>query len=114
MKACHISELLGTFLFLTVILFTVKYCSENKVSHLAPIIISLGLMVSIYVCISAGGGGHLNPVVSLSMYLDNKLKTRDFIGNVCCQGLGAIVALVVFWYVVDSKQDKIIEYTETN
>ena len=72
--------LIGTFIFLSVILTT---------GEALPI--GLALAVAIYF----GGkvsGGNYNPAVSTMMYLKHKLDTSHYIGYVIAQILGGIAA----------------------
>ena len=41
-------------------------------------------------------GGHLNPVVSLVMFINNKIKLDKFIQYVIAQSVGGVLALSYF------------------
>lgn len=79
-----LTEFIGTFIFLTVILATGQ-----------AIPIGLALAVAIYF----GGkisGGHFNPAVSTMMLVKGSISVETFIGYVIAQVLGGLVALM-FW-----------------
>lgn len=79
-----VTEFIGTFIFLSVILTTGE-----------AIPIGLALAVAIYF----GGkvsGGHFNPAVSTMMLMNGKLTLERFAGYVIAQLLGGLVAL---WFI---------------
>ena len=80
----YIVELVGTFIFLSVILKTGN-----------PIAIAISLAAVIYF----GGyvsGGHFNPAVSFMMYLHNKINIENMVIYIISQLIGAALA---FYYV---------------
>jgi len=86
-------ELVGTFVFLSVILTS----AFGKVGEqgLAGVPIGLALMAAIFF----GGnvsGGHFNPAVSTMMMLGNKLSRADFLPYVVAQLLGGVLALTMY------------------
>ena len=85
----YITEFIGTFIFLSIILNVVK--NKSNMKEYAPLAIGLGLTG----VIQWGGyisGGNFNPAVSLMFYLEDKLSKNDFAGYVGAQLLGAIAA----------------------
>ena len=90
-----LAEMLGTFLFFSVILSTVSSDkNECSSSFLAPIAIAVGLLAAIYF----GGkisGGHFNPAVSIMMYVKGKLAGDITILYIAAQILGGLVALMI-------------------
>ena len=81
-----IAELIGTFIFLSVIIITVN---TNK--SLAWIQIGLALSVCILL-IGMISGGHMNPAVSLMFNLNQSLSTNDLLSYWIAQFLGGILA----------------------
>lgn len=79
-----ISEFLGTFLFLGVIL-----ASKDA------LIIGIGLIAAI-VLTTKFSGGNLNPVVSLMLFVDGKLDLLTMISYMIAQSLGGLTALWFF------------------
>lgn len=91
----YLAELIGTFLFVATIGFTVV--KPGDAGALAPLAIGSALMVMVY----AGGhisGGHFNPAVTLAVFLRGKLAASDVLPYWIAQVLGAIGAafLVLF------------------
>jgi aquaporin Z len=79
-----LSEFLGTFFFLSVILAT---------GEAIPIAIALGAAIFLTAKVS---GGNLNPAVSTMLFAKGDLDAATFIGYVIAQVLGGLAAL--FFY----------------
>ena len=77
-------ELIGTFIFLSVILIT---------GEAIPIGLTLAAMIFWGGKIS---GGAFNPAVTLALYLNKKLSPTQLIGYILAQTLGAIMAFYFF------------------
>jgi aquaporin Z len=77
----YFAEFLGTFVFLSVILTVGE-----------PIPVAVALLASIYL-VGNISGAHVNPVVSVSMYLNDKLSSSDLGGFVVAQLLGGVAAV---------------------
>ncbi len=84
----YITEFIGTFFFLSIILNSLK---RNTGMASIPVAIGLGLIAAI---ILAGptSGAHLNPVVSLVTYLNNNMSQTDLIYYIVAQCAGAVAA----------------------
>lgn len=76
------TEAVGTFIHLAAILIT-----DN------PIAIGVSLATVFYIA-SKVSGAHVNPVVSLAEYFNNKLDFNTLVGYILAQSLGAILALL--------------------
>ena len=77
----YFAEFLGTFVLLSVILTVGE-----------PIPVATALLAVIYFSQKISGA-HVNPVVSVSMYLNNKLSSSDLGGFVVAQLLGGVAAV---------------------
>jgi aquaporin Z len=77
-------ELIGTFIFLSVILIT---------GEAIPIAIALAAMIYWGGKIS---GGAFNPAVTLALYLNKKLNTVQLVGYMIAQFIGAVLAFYFF------------------
>lgn len=90
-----LAEMLGTFLFFSVILTTVSNDINNSsASFLASIAIAVGLLAAIYF----GGkfsGGHFNPAVSIVMFFKGNIPLMTAIGYIISQIIGGLLALLV-------------------
>jgi glycerol uptake facilitator-like aquaporin len=89
-----ISEILGTMIFLLVIL-TISF-RDTTISGLAPIMIGLGLAISVYIGIGLGGNAHFNPVVSAVMGVNGSVTAGEAFIHVICQFIGAGLAYGLF------------------
>jgi len=83
-------ELVGTFIFLSVIIITGN-----------PLAIGLTLAAVIWFG-GAVSGGHFNPAVNLLMLLNKKMNTTDFISQTLAQFIGA--ALAFYYYTLTKKK----------
>jgi aquaporin Z len=91
-----IAELVGTFIFVLVILCSIKNLSDLKSHSTIPIVVGLGLTVALFVSLGLGGDGHLNPAVSSVVLAKGELTTMSFAGYVGAQVAGALIALGVY------------------
>jgi aquaporin Z len=80
-----IAEFLGTLLFVLSIL----------ASGGNPLFIGLTLAVIIFFAAKTSGG-HVNPAVSLAMYLRKRLSMNDLVGYIAAQLLGAATSVYLF------------------
>lgn len=85
-----LAEFLGTFFFLSVILFVGK-----------PIPIAVALLASIY-SFGSISGGHFNPAVSSMMLVKGDIDVVKFLMYVIAQILGGLTALA--WYMTNKKK----------
>ncbi len=86
-----IAEIIGTFVFLSVIITNVNFGKINP-SDQAWIRISLGLGISILL-VGYISGAHLNPAVSFMFYLNKDLSLQGLFTYVVAQLIGATCAL---------------------
>jgi aquaporin Z len=80
----YLVELIGTFIFLSVILIT---------GEAIPIAIALAAMIYWGGKIS---GGAFNPAVTLALYLNKKLNAVQLVGYMIAQFIGAVLAFYFF------------------
>ncbi len=80
----YLVELIGTFIFLSVILIT---------GEAIPIGLTLAAMIYWGGKIS---GGAFNPAVTLALYLNKKLNTVQLVGYMIAQFIGAVLAFYFF------------------
>jgi aquaporin Z len=87
-------ELVGTYLFITVICASVILATSG-LSDIGLVgiglahFLALGSVVTAFAAIS---GGHFNPAVTLSAWIGRKIGGADAIGYVACQIIGALGA----------------------
>ena len=91
----YLMELIGTFF----LVFTIGnvVIGDNPNAALAPLAIGATLMVMIF----AGGhisGANYNPAVSVAIWVRGKLGTKDLIGYIIFQCLGAFLATLAVKY----------------
>lgn len=89
----YVAEFLGTFMFLSAILQATS--ASAPWPALTPLLIVVGLLAAITVTASTSGA-HLNPAVSVLMFLKQSLPAGDLVPYVGAQLLGAVAAKMVF------------------
>jgi len=97
------AEAAGTFVFLLIIL-CVLFRKDPIPSHVVPIVIGVGLLVSIVVASGLSGSGHLNPVVSLVMGINGQISYAEVLQHVVAQVVGGAGALLVFQAIQSAAQ----------
>ena len=80
------AEFLGTFIFVLSILTTTN-----------PFFIAASFLAAITL-ISKISGGHINPVVSLAMYMNGSINMNQLMVYIPAQIVGAVLAYFVFKY----------------
>jgi glycerol uptake facilitator-like aquaporin len=92
----HAAELLGAFIL--VFMGTTAVVAAGRAS--APVLLvaafafGLALLAGLY-AFGEISGGHFNPAVSLGMFLDRRLSSRDLAGYWISQFLGGILAALI-------------------
>lgn len=89
-----LAEILGTFVFLSIIIISVNSVRNNQ-NILAWLKIGLGLSIAILL-VGSISGAHLNPVVSFMFYLNNDIPLETVFIYVFAQLIGA--SLAYFYY----------------
>ena len=82
-------EFIGTFLFVVSIIGIVYNASALVAIHIGVALTALVYMGG------AISGAHYNPAVTFGIWLNKKIGTRDAIGYIVSQLLGAVVAFLV-------------------
>jgi aquaporin Z len=93
-----LTELVGTFVFLSVIAL---FPTSGAAAPLAPLAIGTALMVMVYM----GGhisGGHYNPAVSLGLFVRRKIDATTLVSYWVAQLVGGALAFV-FGYLVSGR-----------
>lgn len=91
----YLTETIGTFFLVLTVCLTVL-----NGTPMAPLAIGASLMIMVYM----GGhisGGHYNPAVSLAVALRGKLPMKELVPYWIAQLVGAIVAALVAWMVMN-------------
>ncbi|MBO4502287.1 MAG: aquaporin, partial [Candidatus Methanomethylophilus sp.] len=89
----YIAELVGTFVL---VFFGVGAAVFSPWSDIIVCALAFGLTVVVMsVTIGKISGCHLNPAISIAMFMDKKLDVKDLIGYVVCQIIGAFIAALL-------------------
>lgn len=101
----YITEFIGTFFLVLTIGCTVI---PGAAGVIAPLAIGSALMVMVY----ASGhisGGHLNPAVTLAVWLRGRCDTKDVAPYMLSQVLGAVLAATVVGFLYGAGKPMVIE-----
>lgn len=91
-----LAELVGTFVFLGVIIVSVAGKSLT-VADKAETWIKVGLALAVAILLVGNiSGSHLNPAVSLMFYLHKDLNAEELIIYIVAQFIGAILAYMMY------------------
>ena len=91
----YLAELIGTFVltFFGCGTAIVTQCSTQNYPGYLLTALAFGLsIVAMAYSIGNISGCHINPAVSLSMYMSKKLDSKDFVGYVIAQCAGGLIA----------------------
>lgn len=86
------SEFFGTFVFLSIILYATS--PSNLWPSMTPLMICGGLLAGIILS-AAVSGAHLNPAVSVMMFINKSLTASQLGTYVGGQLLGAVAAIAL-------------------
>ena len=91
-----VAELIGTFVFLGVIIISVSGKSLT-VADKAETWIKVGLALSIAILLVGGiSGANLNPAVSIMFYLHKDLTFEELMIYILAQVIGAVLAFTMY------------------
>lgn len=94
------AEVLGTFVFLSIIITSV-HSTDQSSSGVVWLKIGLALAISILL-VGVVSGAHLNPAVSFMFYLNNDINIEGFGVYVIAQILGATLAYYYYTFLKNS------------
>jgi len=80
----YLVEFLGTFLFLSVVIATTN-----------PLLIA-GALLTVILLIGTISGCHVNPAISLMLWVKGTLSNKDLVGYVLAQLAGGLTALAAY------------------
>ena len=94
----YISELIGTFilvLFACGVAAVTGCSSEANSAYILTALAFGGVIVAMAYSIGNISGCHINPAVSIAVWLSKGMSTKDFIGYIIAQFLGGIAGAAV-------------------
>lgn len=91
-----LAEIIGTFIFLGVIITVVN----DKSSLMNSFKIGLALTIAI-VFFGSVSGGNFNPAVSFMLYMNNKLNAQELAVYIIAQLIGASLAYYSFMTIIN-------------
>lgn len=94
--AKYVAEFAGTFVFVLIILLSVRALTNSRLTAIIPFAVAIGLIAGIFVCLGAGGDAHLNPAVSTMFAVKGDLNANTLVTYVIAQVAGAVLAYFVY------------------
>ena len=102
----YIAELIGTFVLVFFGVGAAIWAGPSLGGEYISVALAFGLTVMVMsVTIGKISGCHLNPAISIAMFMDKKLDTKDLIGYVVCQIIGAILAGAILTAIIMGAYD---------
>ena len=96
MVSKFIAELIGTFVFLGVIIISVSGVSSN-IYERADAWIHIGLALSVAILLMGKiSGGHFNPAVSFMFFLNKEISAEQLLIYILAQLIGAALAYIMY------------------
>ena len=100
------AELIGTFVFLSIIIISVAGKSLTMCDK-AETWIKIGLALSIAILLVGGiSGANLNPCVSIMFYLHKDLSFEELMIYILAQVIGAVLAFTMYKTMYSSGSNK--------
>jgi len=97
----YLAEIVGTFVLVFMGCGSAMLLGVDASGGHLAVAFAFGLsIVAMAYVIGGVSGCHINPAVSLSMWLNKKLSSKDFIGYVIAQVIGAIAAAALLFVMV--------------
>ena len=96
-----LAELIGTFFFVSIILYITTAYAGNV---FVPIVVGLALALGIYFA-AIGSLGSLNPAVTLALYARGNLSGGEAIVYIIAEVIGAILAFIFWQYMTTCKKE---------
>lgn len=94
----YLSEFIGTFvlvLFACGVAAVTGCTAEANASYLLTALAFGGVIIAMAYSIGNVSGCHINPAVSIAVWINKGMDTKDFIGYIIAQFLGAIAGAAV-------------------
>lgn len=98
----YVAEFIGTFVLVFFACGTAVVCSTSGVGYLLTALAFGLVIVAMAYSIGNVSGCHINPAVSIAMFINKKISRNDLIGYVVAQFAGAIVGAGLLSAFVDS------------
>jgi len=99
----YLAEVIGTFVLVFMGCGAAMLLGVGAEGGHLAVAFAFGLsIVAMAYVIGGVSGCHINPAVSLSMFLDKRLSAKDFIGYVIAQVIGAIAGAALLFLMVEA------------
>ena len=101
----YVAELIGTMVLTMVGCGVAVVVGCNTSGGVVATALAFGLsVVAMAYCIGRVSGCHINPAITIGMYVDKRIDTRDAIGYIVFQFIGGIIGAVLLWAILGQLQ----------
>lgn len=98
----YVAELIGTMVLTMVGCGVAVVVGCNSSGGVVATALAFGLsVVAMAYCIGRVSGCHINPAITIGMYVDKRIDTRDAIGYIVFQFIGGIIGAVLLWLILN-------------
>ena len=102
--AKYIAELIGTMVLTLVGCGVVVGCDTP--AGVVGTALAFGLsVVAMAYCIGRVSGCHINPAITIGMYIDKRIDAKDAVGYIVFQFIGAIIGAALLWAILTQVGD---------
>ena len=102
----YVAELIGTMVLTMVGCGVAVVVGCNSSGGVVATALAFGLsVVAMAYCIGRVSGCHINPAITIGMYVDKRIDTRDAIGYIVFQFIGGIIGAVLLWAILSQTGD---------
>ena len=98
----YVAELIGTMVLTMVGCGVAVVVGCNTSGGVVATALAFGLsVVAMAYCIGRVSGCHINPAITIGMYVDKRIDTRDAIGYIVFQFIGGIIGAFLLWLILN-------------
>ena len=102
----YVAELIGTMVLTMVGCGVAVVVGCSTPAGVVGTALAFGLsVVAMAYCIGRVSGCHINPAITIGMYVDKRIDTRDAVGYIVFQFIGGIIGAVLLWAILSQTGD---------
>lgn len=104
--AKYVAELIGTMVLTLVGCGVAVVVGCDTPAGVVGTALAFGLsVVAMAYCIGRVSGCHINPAITIGMYIDKRLDAKDAVGYIVFQFIGAIIGAALLWAILTQVGD---------
>lgn len=104
--AKYVAELIGTMVLTLVGCGVAVVVGCDTPAGVVGTALAFGLsVIAMAYCIGRVSGCHINPAITIGMYIDKRLDAKDAVGYIVFQFIGAIIGAALLWAILTQVGD---------